>query len=144
MLLLLQGHRFDCVHIQNSTLAGGVVMGVAAGLDMHPAAPIGIGFVIGGISVLGYKYMTPFLSGFGIQVCFQQTNVIIDLLVTRTSQDICGIHNLHGMPGVIGAFVSIWATLGLSYDSSQWEQTFGHGQSQAGIQAAACAITIRK
>jgi ammonium transporter Rh len=66
----VSGHRFDCVHIQNSTLAGGVVMGVAAGLDMHPSSPIGIGFVTGAISVLGYKYLTPLLSRIGVQVRF--------------------------------------------------------------------------
>lgn len=121
---LVSGHRFDCVHIQNSTLAGGVVMGVAAGLDMHPSAPIGIGFVTGVISVLGYKYLTPFLSRFGIQ-------------------DICGIHNLHGMPGVLGSMVAMWATLGLSYDSNEYEELFPRGRGQAGIQAAATAISIR-
>jgi len=120
---LVSGHRFDCVHIQNSTLAGGVVMGVAAGLDMHPSAPIGIGFVTGVISVLGYKYLTPFLSRFGIQ-------------------DICGIHNLHGMPGVLGSMVAMWATLGLSYDSNEYEELFPRGRGQAGIQAAATAISI--
>lgn len=121
---LVSGHRFDCVHIQNSTLAGGVVMGVAAGLDMHPSAPVGIGFVTGVISVLGYKYLTPFLSRFGIQ-------------------DICGIHNLHGMPGVLGSMVAMWATLGLSYDSNEYEELFPRGRGQAGIQAAATAISIR-
>jgi ammonium transporter Rh len=99
-------------------------MGVAAGLDMHPSAPIGIGFVTGVISVLGYKYLTPFLSRFGIQ-------------------DICGIHNLHGMPGVLGSMVAMWATLGLSYDSNEYEELFPRGRGQAGIQAAATAISIR-
>lgn len=120
---LVSGHRFDCVHIQNSTLAGGVVMGVAAGLDMHPSAPVGIGFVTGAISVLGYKYLTPLLSRVGIQ-------------------DICGIHNLHGMPGVLGSMVAMWATLGLAYDSNTYEETFPRGRGQAGIQAAATAISI--
>jgi len=65
---LAQNHHFECVHIQNSTLAGGVVMGVAAGLDMTPPTPIGVGFVIGIISVLGFKFLTPRLSRIGVQV----------------------------------------------------------------------------
>jgi ammonium transporter Rh len=120
---LVSGHRFECVHIQNSTLAGGVVMGVAAGLDMNPSAPVGIGFVTGIISVLGYRYLTPLMSRMGIQ-------------------DICGIHNLHGMPGVLGSMVAMWATLGLSYDDNAYENSFPHGRSQAGIQAAATFISI--
>jgi len=120
---LVSGHRFDSIHIQNSTLAGGVVMGVAAGLDMNPATPVGAGLVIGTISVLGYKYLTPLLSRVGIQ-------------------DICGINNLHGIPGIVGAFIAMWATLGLSYSSSEYENMFPRGHGQAGVQAAVTAISI--
>ena len=63
--------RFEIVHIQNSTLAGGVVMGVAAHLDIYPAAAIACGAVVGLVSVLGYRFLTPFLSiHLGIQVCY--------------------------------------------------------------------------
>jgi len=120
---LVSNHHFECVHIQNSTLAGGVVMGVAAGLDMTPPTPIGVGFVIGIISVLGFKFLTPRLSRIGVQ-------------------DICGINNLHGIPGLVGAMVAMWASLGLAYDNSTYETSFPRGKGQAGVQAAAAAISF--
>ena len=52
---------FDICHLQNSTLAGGVAMGVAAHLPMSPAAAIATGFVASMVSVAGYKYLTPLL-----------------------------------------------------------------------------------
>src|SRR5690349_1084022 len=44
-------------------------MGVAAHLEIFPAAAIACGMVVGMISVLGYRFLTPFLSShLGIQV----------------------------------------------------------------------------
>jgi ammonium transporter Rh len=87
---ILNGSKFDAVHLQNSTLAGGVAMGVAADLVNRPHwAAIG-GFVAGLVSCIGYTKLMPFLSKLGIQ-------------------DICGVHNLHGMPGLISAVVGMIA-----------------------------------
>jgi len=113
--------RFEIVHIQNSTLAGGVVMGVASHLNIYPASAIACGMVVGLVSVLGYRFLTPFLSmHLGIQ-------------------DICGIHNLHGMPGVLGGILSIFATAGLAQEDPD---SFPRGTNQAGYQTAALFITI--
>ncbi|XP_060770993.1 ammonium transporter Rh type C-like 2 isoform X2 [Neoarius graeffei] len=85
---LFQKHgKLDMVHIQNSTLAGGVAVGTAAEFMLMPYGSLIVGFCCGLISTLGYIYLTPFLEK------------------TLKIQDTCGIHNLHAMPGVIGGIV---------------------------------------
>ncbi|RZB40446.1 ammonium transporter Rh type A, partial [Asbolus verrucosus] len=91
-LLLNEDHKFDMVHIQNSTLAGGVAVGTSANLMLQPFGAVLIGTVAGLLSVAGYVKLTPWLSA----------NLRI--------RDTCGVHNLHGTPGVlaglIGAFMA--------------------------------------
>jgi ammonium transporter Rh len=82
--LLRHGHKFDMVDIQNATLAGGVAVGSSADLVIEPWGAILIGMIAGTVSVCGYVHISPWLEEkFGLQ-------------------DTCGIHNLHGMPGLIG------------------------------------------
>jgi len=76
--------KLDMVHIQNASLAGGVAVGSSSDLVVGPYVAILIGLAGGFVSVTGYVYLTPKLNKMGIY-------------------DVCGIHNLHGMPGVIGA-----------------------------------------
>jgi len=116
--------QFNVIHIQNSTLAGGVVMGVAAHLDLQPAGAMGAGMVAGAVSVLGFQYVSPIL-----------TNVF-------NIQDTCGVHNLHGMPGILSALVGIFATLRLSHDAPNVEPVLPRGDDQAGHQAAAMFISL--
>uniref|UniRef100_A0A6Q2XMD8 Ammonium transporter AmtB-like domain-containing protein n=1 Tax=Esox lucius TaxID=8010 RepID=A0A6Q2XMD8_ESOLU len=78
---------FCLVHIQNSTLAGGVAVGTAAEFMLMPYGSLIVGFCCGIISTLGYIYLTPFMEKY------------------LKIQDTCGIHNLHAMPGVIGGIV---------------------------------------
>lgn len=79
--------KLDMVHIQNSTLAGGVGVGAVANLFIGPGVAIAIGIGAGVISVLGYRFVTPLLEKIGIQ-------------------DTCGVHNLHGAPGVYSGLLS--------------------------------------
>lgn len=51
-------HKFDMVHIQNSTLAGGVAVGTAANLMVQPVGALIIGSLTGAISVFGYSVLT--------------------------------------------------------------------------------------
>lgn len=51
-------HKFDMVHIQNSTLAGGVAVGTAANLMVQPYGALIIGAVAGALSVFGYSVLT--------------------------------------------------------------------------------------
>lgn len=83
--------KLDMVHIQNATLAGGVAVGSCADMAIGPFGAMLIGFVAGIISTLGFKFLSPILaSNLGIQ-------------------DTCGVHNLHGMPGILGGVASIIA-----------------------------------
>ncbi|XP_032367321.1 ammonium transporter Rh type B [Etheostoma spectabile] len=79
--------KLDMVHIQNAALAGGVAAGTAGEMMLTPVGSMVVGFLAGVISVLGYKYLSPILEG------------------KLKVQDTCGVHNLHGMPGVLGAVV---------------------------------------
>ena len=57
--------KLDMVHIQNSTLAGGVAIGSAANMNMAPAAALGVGMVAGAISVLGFRWGDDLAAGAG-------------------------------------------------------------------------------
>ncbi|XP_064104270.1 ammonium transporter Rh type B-like [Macrobrachium nipponense] len=82
-------NRFTMVHVQNATLAGGVAVGSVADLMIQPWGALCIGFFAGFISTSGYIFIQPWL------------------LKKIGLHDSCGVHNLHGMPGVISAIVSI-------------------------------------
>jgi len=83
--LLRKNHKFDMVDIQNATLAGGVAVGSSSDLVIQPWGALLIGFFAGWLSVVGYVYLSPWLERkIGLH-------------------DTCGIHNLHGMPGILGA-----------------------------------------
>ncbi|NWR56236.1 RHAG protein, partial [Bucorvus abyssinicus] len=87
--LVDQRGKFSMVLIQNATLAGGVAVGTCADLKMSPFVAMGIGGIAGIISVLGYHFLTPLLAS--------KLNI----------QDTCGVHNLHGLPGLLGGIAGI-------------------------------------
>ncbi|PWA27719.1 ammonium transporter Rh type A [Gambusia affinis] len=105
--------KLDMVHIQNATLAGGVAVGTCADMNIQPFGAMLIGLVAGIISTLGFKHLSPILaSNLGIQ-------------------DTCGVHNLHGMPGILGGLAGIVAVaLGKA------------NQGSADMQAAALASSL--
>jgi len=123
---LLGENKFDIVHIQNSTLAGGVAMGVAANLIITPVGAIICGFLVGAISVLGYVFVTPFLSA--------KFNI----------QDVCGVNNLHGMPGICSCLIGIFATLGATREryGEEFDALFPKESYQAAYQTAGLCITL--
>ncbi|KAH6930751.1 hypothetical protein HPB50_018031 [Hyalomma asiaticum] len=106
--------RIDMVHIQNSTLAGGVAIGSLASILAEPHSAIIVGSIAGVISVLGYKYVTPFLA--------RRWSV----------HDTCGVHNLHGMPGLLAGISSIILAAATSHES--------HGDSLYSIYPARAAV----
>ncbi|XP_035134943.3 ammonium transporter Rh type B [Callithrix jacchus] len=81
--------RLDMVHIQNAVLAGGVVVGTSSEMMLTPFGALAAGFLAGTVSTLGYKFFTPILE------------------LKFKVQDTCGVHNLHGMPGVLGALLGV-------------------------------------
>jgi len=82
--LLMKG-AIGTVPIQNATLAGGVAIGATADL-VGPFGAVTLGGLAGALSTWGFV-KGPFFSD-----C-----------------DTCGIHNLHGMPGLLGASFSVIA-----------------------------------
>lgn len=50
--------KLDMVHVQNSTLAGGVAVGAVCNLLIGAHGAVLIGIISGIISVLGYKYLS--------------------------------------------------------------------------------------
>lgn len=81
--------KFRPVDIQNATLAGGVAIGVVANLTLCASDCILIGMAAGAVSTFGYNTIQPFL---------EQKEWV---------HDTCGVHNLHGMPAVVGAIASV-------------------------------------
>ncbi|NWJ01995.1 RHAG protein, partial [Crypturellus undulatus] len=84
--------KFSMVLIQNATLAGGVAIGTCADMSIYPFAAMCVGSFAAIVSVLGFKFLTPFMAS------------------KLHIQDTCGVHNLHGLPGILGAFAGIIAT----------------------------------
>uniref|UniRef100_A0A672UGA4 Ammonium transporter AmtB-like domain-containing protein n=1 Tax=Strigops habroptila TaxID=2489341 RepID=A0A672UGA4_STRHB len=80
-------------HLQNGSLAGGVAIGTVADMAMPPVAAVALGSLSAMMCLLGFKFLTPFL------------------LRKLVLQDQCGIHNLHGLPGILGAAASAVAIL---------------------------------
>ncbi|KAM6432782.1 ammonium transporter Rh type A [Rhynochetos jubatus] len=115
--LVDQRGKFSMVLIQNATLAGGVAVGTCADLPIYPFVAMFIGSLAGIISVLGFHYLSPLLAS--------KLNV----------QDTCGVHNLHGLPGILGGIASIITTAVISEEKNNVYIT-------PGMQAAALGSTI--
>uniref|UniRef100_G3U9P6 Ammonium transporter Rh type A n=1 Tax=Loxodonta africana TaxID=9785 RepID=G3U9P6_LOXAF len=104
--------KLNMVHIQNATLAGGVAVGACADMNINPYGSMVIGSIAGIISVIGFKLLTPFFA------------------TTLRIQDTCGVHNLHGLPGIVGGLASIVAiAMGVSDTSSMAMQAAALGSS---------------
>ena len=74
--------------VLNASLAGGVAVGSAADIIISPAGSMIAGFISGSISAFGFAYLSAFVKKH------------IKL------HDTCGVLNLHGIPGIMGALIS--------------------------------------
>ncbi|XP_072571806.1 rh50-like protein [Paramormyrops kingsleyae] len=108
--LLSQRGKLTMADIQNVTLAGGVTVGASVDMMISPVAAYILGAVGCIACFLGYKYLTPFLA----QHC--------------RIQDQCGIHNLHGLTGIISCLGGIWGIMMANEDTygPSLYQTFAH------------------
>lgn len=87
---LMNDGKLGMVSIVNATLSGGVAVGTSCVILHQPGWSLFIGFVTGGISSWGFEKLTPWLEKrIGLQ-------------------DVSGIHNLHGIPGVIALIFSLF------------------------------------
>ena len=75
--------KIEIEDIANAALAGGVAIGSVCNLT-SPGFAILIGLVAGTLSTVGYAIIAP----------------KVEKLIKGT--DTCGVHNLHGMPGILG------------------------------------------
>ncbi|KAM6426597.1 ammonium transporter Rh type C isoform 1-T1 [Liasis olivaceus] len=133
--LLQKKGKLNMVHIQNATLAGGVAVGTSAEMMLTPYGALIVGFICGIVTTIGYVFITPFL----------YTKLRI--------QDTCGIHNLHGMPGLIGGIVGaitasaateeVYGKKGLTntFDFTG-EYMYRTPSIQGGFQAAGIAVSL--
>jgi ammonium transporter Rh len=122
-------NKLSMVHIQNATLAGGVAMGSSANLITTPYGAVIVGILAGILSTCGYAYLTPLL----------QRKIGL--------HDTCGIHNLHGMPGIMGAITSAVFMAAATPDvyGDSWQILFGDrnpATEQAPMQIAAMAAGV--
>ncbi|NXU80253.1 RHAG protein, partial [Oreotrochilus melanogaster] len=98
--LLHRDGKLSPGHLQNGSLAGGVAIGVVADMAVPPVAALALGTLSALMCVLGFRFLTPFLAR------------------KFLLQDQCGIHNLHGLPGILGAVASAVAVLLVPEDTS--------------------------
>jgi ammonium transporter Rh len=126
--------KFDMEIILNSTLAGGVIIGSSSDLTVAPVWCMVIGMLGGTISAIGYKHCSPF--------CWNKLKI----------HDTCGVHNLHGMPGVLGGIIG-GITAAAADDSvfgnniseifeKRGAPDFRTAVQQGGYQVAALTITL--
>merc|ERR1719431_432609 len=87
--LVTPSKKFSTEHLQNATLAGGVAVGACADMILTPGGAVAVGALAGILSVCGFQYIQPFLHA------------------KLKLHDSCGVHNLHGMPGLLGGLLSV-------------------------------------
>ena len=79
----------------NAALAGGVAIGATCNVA-SPQVAFGIGLLAGAICVIGYVAIQPRLQAL------------------LKGVDTCGVHNLHGMPGLVGGIIAIFVVPGIA------------------------------
>jgi ammonium transporter Rh len=124
------GGKLNMEIVLNASLAGGVAIGSAADLVVTPAGSMIAGFIVGSISAFGFAYLNTYVKK------------AIKL------HDTCGVLNLHGIPGVIGALISaiVAYRAGDNYGSNlpivYPLQAARTPQEQAGYQLAGLALCL--
>lgn len=84
-------NKIEIEDIANAALAGGVAIGTACNI-VAPGYAMLIGIAAGALSTIGYTIIAP----------------KIEKLIRGT--DTCGVHNLHGMPGILGGLTGALVT----------------------------------
>lgn len=85
---IAHGGKLNMEIVLNASLAGGVAVGSSADIIVSAAGAMIAGFITGTISAFGFAYLSAFVKKH------------------LRLHDTCGVLNLHGIPGVIGALIS--------------------------------------
>ena len=131
MSTIVRKGKLDMIHIQNSTLAGGVAVGTVATSDIGLHGAMIIGTLAGMISVLGFHILLPKLQRIRVH-------------------DTCGVNNLHGIPGLmagIAGIIIVFFGNRSGYSKHLTDSCLGDGKErthniQAAYQAAALGLTL--
>ena len=118
---ILNHGKLNMVSVVNATLAGGVAIGTICGDLEYASWALMVGTLSGAVSALGFERLTPWL----------EKNIKL--------QDTAGIHNLHGIPAVIGAFFSIFFFVYYEDSEQALRQVYGF-LSTMGISLASGAV----
>lgn len=76
--------KMDMEIVLNATLCGGVIIGAASDVVVAPGISIVLGFAGGIVSAMAFAYLSAALRKH------------------LKLHDTCGVHNLHGIPGILG------------------------------------------
>jgi len=83
----LKLQKLDMEVVLNATLAGGVAIGTSSDLALTAGLSMAVGTLAGIVSAYGFLKLNKYL----------QEKIGL--------HDTCGVHNLHGIPGVMGAVI---------------------------------------
>ncbi len=92
---LLRKGKTSFADMANAALAGGVAIGATCNV-VPPAIAFGIGVLAGALCVIGYVFVQPALE--------KHFKIV----------DTCGVHNLHGMPGILGGLIVLLVLPGVA------------------------------
>lgn len=87
--------KTSMVDMANAALAGGVAIGSTCNV-VGPTGAFMIGLLAGTLSVIGYVFIQPWLES--------KLKLV----------DTCGVHNLHGLPGLLGGLSAIAVVPGIA------------------------------
>ncbi|MCO6433466.1 ammonium transporter, partial [Nitrosomonas nitrosa] len=87
--------KASMMDMANAALAGGVAIGSTCNI-VGPVGAFSIGLLAGAISVIGFVFIQPMLES------------------KFKTIDTCGVHNLHGLPGLLGGFSAILIVPGIA------------------------------
>ncbi|XP_009957076.1 PREDICTED: ammonium transporter Rh type B-like [Leptosomus discolor] len=90
--VLYKESNLRMVQIQDATLAGAAMIGMAGEMLVTPFGALIAGFLAGLIPPLGFSFLTPILRS------------------RLKMQDTCGVHNVHGLPGMLGTLLGTLLT----------------------------------
>ncbi|XP_031462150.1 ammonium transporter Rh type B isoform X4 [Phasianus colchicus] len=87
--ILYEEGTLQVAQLQDATLASAAVMGMAGEMLSTPFGALTAGFLASQLSLLGSRFLSPILRS------------------RLKTEDTCGVHNVHGLPGILGTFLGI-------------------------------------